>query len=1754
MSDRACKDADRLYNSLCQSPIIKVVQNDENASHTLYRNQTEQFHINVNGGWAKPILSINTKKYELSKLPKFYEPIDAPLESDPTDTPENNSSQKIDESKVREFLDIQHTPKIEGVRKFSEVTKPSTINPFNISLPSHATDIKCLITIKLNSFEISNLLPTDQMSGFIQIYDFNEYSPLSEPIYFSFSNKGVKFIQTDQDLVYYPIRNINLNLTIVCFIMKKSENSPVPKLFACNRTTLFDQDKNLVSNIEFSQDWYPISNNKDIQSMFTFKIDETQEATPIQIKSSMEVKQITDSKTIHSMKFTYSWKGRPDLDFSALPLYPLADCPTPVCSIFNLHFVLNKPPPNSELYVKAILVNEEGELNMINLEKTARRLFYFPGENSQNKETFYSSSVTASNEFSLPDCIRVYVGAELTDKTLLVLFVMAKETNKKGKTKEYIYKVGVIQLQNEDNDLQATQRIPLFEMKKFPKKYLSQQKKQNKTYLQFTMSLHPAFFPTPFCKQLFKATESTIPDFPADCQIHLSSAIIPIIAKLLSLHSEKMLDKLFTLLEMLRSSSSSALQSSTNLLSKKDRKDSKKGKDKKDKNLSLTPTSSVNLVFNGNIDNIRYHEVLSYWIYNNFDASTCQPDFFCQILRNYIQNSVRRMASIRDKCDDAKAVIHGSNSDTFDLSTLKLKPSSSNFGDSKKDTKKETKKEKKNTLLMQTEIYNDLKETKEQLILIKNNIEIVLDIVCASIARYIKQNKQELSDNYTPSSQPIVSFFKEFSSFLIELDWIEVPQVIILSIAKKFTQVLYIVQTFFTNRELCDIIHGNFYDLSSYVDATNKTKTIALKIELYLMQGMFYKPNLIIAAASLTKELQLPNPFSPFNKVFSQIFLMANTIFQHKIGEIETQEILSLFCGSLSIVTSQMETIYDNSVLGHICYFLLPFISNISSYYDQLSIYKNLQDSITPFILLVLNNCNTKYLYQFYHNMLTINKTNFITFLKSITNVAIKKETSGKYPYIKQITQRILNILLTIVEELEKPMEQVVDLMDLLLFKNEYQTSVNYPHFYNFISQLISNQKCDRRLILLLLDNINAKYHSLRCLCASLLNCQIYADYVRNEDIVYSSIDILDSLTAILLQLKPEELVIYKDLIELLSDLAPTYKDGQFTKLVTESMKTASVIVDVVEEQKNSKYPPEVQCRQTMKIADQYRLMPSMRMKWLQQVLNINVQNGNYVSAFITQMHIVALMATIYDFKRKVELKKAGMNIILNQSENDELLPDPPFHLMIVQPIENAYPKTAYTHTQPYLDFAFLPEVAEETDMKFEEFTAGTWGLIEEFNFDTLQDEINKAFELGMKAELYYSLRPLLSLLMRIFYIGRNFDGMSKASDLLQKALYQVTFESCTLSHDVNLQFYLVEMKGDDGNEINRQVYCVKLGDLKERAEIKSTNGQQSSPPETKEHQHSDGEEEEEEEEEGSKDDDNDNVNNNNNNDANFDDLDKRFIKLIYSKERFGNKKLKICNHHDPDRCFKDDPNKVCIVRLEPTDNIPVDYEDPHCWNKFQTRITRKLISEDSDNDKVQLVSLETKDPAPHYKMTIDVTEFNIVEKTKAEIVNDVALSSAAALDVISENLESYFEYENAETWNISPDESYNYEFVDKLHILQSFLGMKEKKNESGEIDDNDSSILGLLTVLKVKYLEDAKRIVREIIQPSLKRALMIFLRGKKELTSMEKYISDVDKTLEVANEFLKSFSAEMVKKDELYMSTTNSVWQKFKFEKEINY
>jgi len=216
-----------------------------------------------------------------------------------------------------------------------------------------------------------------------------------------------------------------------------------------------------------------------------------------------------------------------------------------------------------------------------------------------------------------------------------------------------------------------------------------------------------------------------------------------------------------------------------------------------------------------------------------------------------------------------------------------------------------------------------------------------------------------------------------------------------------------------------------------------------------------------------------------------------------------------------------------------------------------------------------------------------------------------------------------------------------------------------------------------------------------------------------------------------------------------------------------------------------------------MRIADQYNSSPTMRLKWLKQIVKINMKNENPISAFIAQLHVAALIEYVIEYSKNLDVKI------------------PNFYLSLVQPVltsqitkksKDFNPNFQYVLSTKN-DFSFMPGVLIETKLDIQAQDASSKVLLSDFSIPLLISALEKAIKIGNDAHMYYSMRPIFSLLIRIYQTSHDY---AKASDVLKKLGETIGKIPIILSkgYDYNISFFLVEYRKKDGT-INRQIFTV---------------------------------------------------------------------------------------------------------------------------------------------------------------------------------------------------------------------------------------------------------------------------------------------------------------------------------------------------------
>lgn len=195
--------------------------------------------------------------------------------------------------------------------------------------------------------------------------------------------------------------------------------------------------------------------------------------------------------------------------------------------------------------------------------------------------------------------------------------------------------------------------------------------------------------------------------------------------------------------------------------------------------------------------------------------------------------------------------------------------------------------------------------------------------------------------------------------------------------------------------------------------------------------------------------------------------------------------------------------------------------------------------------------------------------------LNSIRPVSIKVKRSGdkgkshsesNLQFFSILTQHILNFLMRTIDIIGPCIDLVVKLLSSLY--NSYQPISNVKQFFIVCVNLIKKYPVNRSLIAWLLSLLSFEQPDTKCFACALLVLVFEADFENSQSVIISSIDMMDSLTAVLLAVPVKYIPTYKTLLTRIISLTKEYPKKEFEKIVDERMNASLIISNVVQEQK----------------------------------------------------------------------------------------------------------------------------------------------------------------------------------------------------------------------------------------------------------------------------------------------------------------------------------------------------------------------------------------------------------------------------------------------------------------------------------------------------------------------------------------------------------------------------------------------------------
>lgn len=425
-------------------------------------------------------------------------------------------------------------------------------------------------------------------------------------------------------------------------------------------------------------------------------------------------------------------------------------------------------------------------------------------------------------------------------------------------------------------------------------------------------------------------------------------------------------------------------------------------------------------------------------------------------------------------------------------------------------------------------------------------------------------------------------------------------------------------------------------------------------------------------------------------------------------------------------------------------------------------------------------------------------KNRFISFLVESTRrmISYAKENKDEGLHLlATYTRNVALFLFEIVKYVEECYEEFINLLSLFTdeiqplyyyskAENKTYICMNIYLVYNIINKALEYSPFYAITCRWVLNLATRKQHCYRCLVSAAILTMYKADFTKTSanggegNITLSSVETLDSLTNAMMSAKDDEIIFYKNVVDSIEENATMFERSLSKKIISRT-SSALVVYDCIVRQKTSTLPPDIQARTIMEIADEYKDLPSMRMQWLRQIVRTNRESKDFISAFIAQIHVVALSCHILQSKFNLEnnLSKRPKHLQVEQN------------ILFTQPTKvDAWNEDHKIYFSKH-DFAFIPTAMKEFDTVYDKVGLKS-SLLIPFDVSYIIAALNEAISIGKEAKMFYTMRPLYSFLLRLFHRVRDAAGAAK--------IYKQYAEDEINVNRENVNYYFVEANDDE--------------------------------------------------------------------------------------------------------------------------------------------------------------------------------------------------------------------------------------------------------------------------------------------------------------------------------------------------------------------
>lgn len=1711
---------------------------------TGFDNKVSDTQLNLHNQWAKPAFNQSKYIFSYSSLKMSTPSNTSHLINDLTPIDDSNNKDDLNIKRIEEIyntkIDSNSTcSPLSSAISFDQTFSPAI--PRNLLEPDYGW-----LSFSLGKCILPKTYESQEITGFIQLYNGKNITPLSEPVKIRVTKGEVLFSQTIASSVNFPISIKNPYILCVLSYIKENAKCSIP--FALNIIPLFNEKGQFLQQKKFTTQW--ASYSIEFEDLIKKKISNDESIEKVDIEFDFNC---TFSDKLER-EFSYSWSLTPNTNFCVSPFPTISSQSTPIILLYDINMTM-KFPSNSKFVFLKLFVTEGIE----NISSPVSMPLFTGIESGKYSNCFVSTALkTASKEVKFIDHVPIYVDRLFPSTTCIVIHIYSFDNSKNGPT---LIGYSAVPLYQEGSPLPfGSYKLKIFDVKKPPKelKKLIRKSGKKKDYLQLTVRLPPPYFPPITVKNVVEAVipEQALPPNYKEISLDvyqrqilpMTSKLLKIIAPNTALHLIRFLDifenEKMTVFKTLRSWIFNVMNPELfgskfvdNLCNSfksviNDEYWNNKNANVNDPNASLRESKNVLLKQLGFALPLVLDIIL-------ICVSTPGVQYDQDVILDFLAHIPGIIYGLIK--NRSKSLIHGKNDTANRRSSRihshhmnhlqnRIPPLNSSDNDSSSTTST-------SSLSKENQGQSSRSSAKAS---IPNNInESVMSPLrlppraLAPIIPEVPTNQQQQQQQQRPISTNDTKNNSNSNSNNLPL--IQGKSVSSGSILFRNAPEEIDLNNHFGNLVACLLPIVGFDKVSplifKFIRFLNTKRESNPKLSPYLSYLQFsflmpfsYSEQFIVELALRCKASE-SSEISAYIPILSQIYLVLHKSLsgQNETKKDENEEneedengknetdainVACKFFVNICLCAEELPC----EISKKVAFILFPLINIISSNYEGALVKNNsnIMKEFIPVILFILNSSSSSLVQNYFSELGASFQSHFLNFLEFIVRLSIEqlntiRPVSVKFKrasspgfnqlnlnFFSILTQHILNFLIRTIDTLEPSIELVVKLLSSLY--NSYQPISNIPHFYNACSLLIMKYPVNRSIIAWLLSLLSFEQPDTKCFACALLVLVFQVDFKNSKTVIISSIDMMDSLTAVLLAVPVKYIPTYKTLLQRIISLTKSdsildskiEQKKEFEKMVNERMSAALIISTVVEEQKNSTSPPEVRCQRLMRIADQYKMFPTMRLKWLLEIVKVNSQLKSFTSAFTAQLHVCALIETVVEQLQSTEnstllsYKSLSSSALFFSSSSQNIshnkIKDYNFYLKTTQPMRNA--QIDCFSLDPKEDFSFMPGVLSETELNIESLGKDSQTLLSDFTCELLLDSLDKAITLGKSAGLEYSLRPLYSLQLRIHqFRGKQPEKISLVLRQLSESISNIQTKSSSL-YDLPLSFFLVEHRKSNSSETKKQVFCVENS------------------------------------------------------------IVDNFITFINSNNRFDDgSKASYCNNHNKENCNK--PG-VCVVRLQPLfEHTNHSKEFDHSFKKF---VSIQNI-DSNDSKEVDVVEYTTKDFLPHYRLAADVLDEKHKKVPLLDHLQQLVDNSIDLLNRVASEFEVWFPMKpTKKTQNAS---------LDLKKVSSSSLIFFDRPNEKYVLDDikRISAVLrsvlkgneSIATVLssvsqKVANNESEASLVREMadsIYKAASRLLSVYRRAVSEFQTKQPNESLLSLCDMMADEFSQQFNLEKIEKSE---------------------